>query len=94
MNEYTFFTDITLDNTKFRDKKWRLPATPAYTSLYTDAWQQTERMKDDETKVSEAVFPERLNVGKTLPPNGGLGLYMVPQRIPEVLTGAIVSSSI
>ena len=51
-------------------------------------------MKKMEAEQAEAVFPERLNAGKSLPLNGGLGMYSTPHYVPEVLRGAVVSSSI
>ena len=71
------------------------PSSPApYSSLFKDVKLQGYLFRRDEGIRANALFPVRLKAGQTAFPNGGSGLQFAPDFAPEVLGGAIISSSV
>ncbi len=67
---------------------------PPYASLVDRVEHQNEVFLNRAELRERVIHTKMLDAGKSLPSNGGLGMQATPKFVPEVLHGAILSSSI
>lgn len=95
MNKREEVSNPFLPPTRYAEKPSDPPnLPPPYVSILGHVQNQVKLFLNKEEMRARVVHSKLLDAGKTLPPNGGLGLRAIPDFVPEALGGAIVSTSI